>query len=164
MAKKIMSLGFPVSVCISKEVLSDIYTVVAFIVIVKLVWKKVKIQLGNVMLIKVASHQAIPGMSCKIAMTPPFSAICGSAYTVTTGGEADMTTSVAATVDATRDVTVEMLLGADIVPIRSRTSQADEPPLLKTLIHKDGQRPLVNKAQRTTLSSIHKRANEVDRS
>jgi len=64
------------------------YTVVAFIVTVRLVWKSVKIQLGNVIVMKVTSHHATPGMSCKKAIKPPFSAIVGRAYTVTAGGYA----------------------------------------------------------------------------
>jgi len=93
------------------------YTVVAFIVTVRLVWKSVNIQLGNVMLIKVTSHHAIPGISCKKAMKPPFSAMVGRAYTVAAGGCVCTTTSVAAMEEDVADMTATVLLDADMMPI-----------------------------------------------
>jgi len=94
------------------------YTVVAFIVTVKLVWKSMKIQLGKVIVMKVMSHQAIPGMSCRKAIKPPFSAIVGRAYTVTDGGYACTTISDAAMEEDVAAMTAIVLLDADMVPIK----------------------------------------------
>jgi len=73
------------------------YTVVAFIVTVKLLWKKVNVHVGK----PVISQYSIPTMSCSTPNTPPFVSIGGMANEISLGRRVEVTTSVCKeTVDA----------------------------------------------------------------